>query len=65
MNKMVRLDPTVFWNIFLSFNDIEEVLDKQYGIRCIRNTYSYNIIDESKFALFMLTYPELIQKIYE
>jgi putative heme iron utilization protein len=43
--------------------EVDSVLLSKYGIRCNSNSYDYLVIDESKFALFMLKYPEFIENI--
>lgn len=42
--------------------DIDKVLLDSYGLRCYHD-YDYEIVDESKFALFMLKYSQFIKHI--
>lgn len=72
MNKIVilrgnldRIHPNSYYNLAKSLGisvNADKILDKQYGLKCI--TYlNYNVMDDSKFTLFMLQYPDHIEKI--
>jgi hypothetical protein len=75
MNKIVilrgnldRIYPNSYENLAKSFSlsksveNTDKILLKKYGLRCI-NYLDYNVMDESKFALFMLKYPDHIKEI--
>jgi hypothetical protein len=40
----------------------DKILLNQYGLRCI-GIWNYLVVDESKFTVFMLKYPEYIESI--
>jgi hypothetical protein len=63
MNKIVRLDATVYWDMFLGNKATEDMLYGEYGLECIDHTYNYKVTDESKLTLLMLINPQLIQNI--
>jgi hypothetical protein len=75
MNKMtisiqslhsINIDPEyiAYRDSFVVYNGfrISQFLEKYYGLLYI-NTLVYAIVDESKFTLFQLKYPECIKKI--
>jgi hypothetical protein len=41
---------------------IDKILFESYGLR-LYNEYDYKIVDEAKFAMFMLKYPQFIKHI--
>ena len=41
---------------------VDRLLLDTYGLKCM-NYFGYDVIDESKFALFLLKYPGCIEKI--
>lgn len=69
MNKIVRIRDC--FEIILksgrnycsSAKLFDDFVLSDYGIKCIDGGYDYEIVDESKFALFMLKLPEHIVEI--
>lgn len=46
------------------FNSVDSILEELYGLKCKDpDELDYNIIDESKFALFLLQYSDHIKNI--
>ena len=44
-------------------NGLRQYLFDVYGMSNINYSFLYDVVDESKFHLFMLKYPECIEKI--
>jgi predicted transcriptional regulator len=42
--------------------EVDKMLMNIYGLKCLQY-FGYHVIDESKFVLFLLKYPECIEKI--
>jgi hypothetical protein len=69
MNKFVNL--TRYHNLRISElsaladnEEVDELLFDRYGIKCIDDHLVYEVIDHSKFSLFMLKYSEHIKGIW-
>jgi hypothetical protein len=59
LTKLLRFFPSEY----VSMQVADSVLLSDYGMDCHVGTLHYHITDDSKFALFMLKYPEHIENI--
>lgn len=68
--RIIRSDPC--YNEYIKKDNntrsrIDDYLLELYGIDCVNHKdeweYNYKVVDDSKFALFLLKYPECIEKI--
>jgi hypothetical protein len=62
-NVRVVVDDVEYQPYIDKLNGFRQYLFDFYGISNIDYSFCYDVVDESKFNLFMLKYPECIEKI--
>lgn len=72
--KFVEINSKCYWSDFhetftsgksYDFKNLDKILLKKYGIECVDDFYLYKVVNDSRFSLLILEWPDLIVKITE